>query len=377
MALRSAAESDPFDVVTAEGCLSGRQWPARAALRDSGILQDLEAAEDQLLLVFAMSDLVLCRSLGIPAALAVGLEESDLELLDELSRHCNWDVEERDEYQNRTTGEQPVDANRTACSLESADSPSSGGSLTPNGLTPPANGRTDANRAADETAPQPTTNSSPAVPQIRLALLGWQPQLPSDVEPGGLATCMAHLRDVDAYLGIQLATDIGIWQPRSWSVTCLQKRLDHRILAGAAETIRASFLQDVVSLAEFGQPETPQPLSFAAASAQLRDVLQAPGRRTEQQVRQATAEFQHCLESELVDPLLVAAQESKDPLVRSQLVAAGHITRLLNQEMQAVDRRLQQRAAATPGQGLTPGLPDVKRVLSLADRLVAIAKGLT
>lgn len=84
LALRTEAQQSPFDLLTADGAVSG-DLPIRIALDDHAVKSALDS-KAFLLVAFSISDLVALRAVGLPAVSAAGLERFSAKSLEEF-RH--------------------------------------------------------------------------------------------------------------------------------------------------------------------------------------------------------------------------------------------------------------------------------------------------
>lgn len=269
VALRKRANAAPFDLVTEDGCISQSRRPVIACLEDQSIRDALRDFEQRLLVCFTMLEFVVCRSIGLPASLSVGLDDESMDLLDELAPLCGWDSRERDLYLGKINCEQ-LEAEaaehktletRLAESMAVADA----------GAPHEAIGVTHADEdglfessemAASEAANNEVDGASedPAIqhscaepteacdhisqkyksPSLELTILGWQISTMSQEEPAESASMIGYLRDVDQYLGIEFGDAVIIWTPKPSSLLLIEKRLQHGAVPGAVAAVLES-----------------------------------------------------------------------------------------------------------------------------------------
>jgi hypothetical protein len=78
--LHETAASPPFDLMTGGGCVSGRELPVLAVMRDARMLKMIEQTEENILCVaMSAADAAILLSLNIPATVATGFAELNLE----------------------------------------------------------------------------------------------------------------------------------------------------------------------------------------------------------------------------------------------------------------------------------------------------------
>ncbi|MBC8355317.1 MAG: hypothetical protein H8E66_25350 [Planctomycetes bacterium] len=410
VALRKKEGAAPFDVLTAEGCLSQTRWPAIASLEDLSIRAALADSDNRLLVCFDMLELVVCRSIGLPASLAVGLDDESLDLLDELALLCGWNTRDRDYYLNRLTDEQleAEEARYEALEARLADSMAAADAAARALDEPPQDDVEDQQEcsgaqsseveglevgdsaaaavqdvsddsAADKRAAPSSVKKENDSPIHELTILGWRFPAMSTEEPAELMPLIDYLRDVDQYLGIDL--EVGIWTPKAASIRLIEKRLEHGVIPGAVDAVRDSYEQEGWSLQRYGHPPRRPPSNFAEAVARLREVFRGEGSQLapyEERVKEAMVWFERHLDLDVVVPMLNEAATASDPVRKSNLLVAAELGRMLHREAAAVDQCMQRAVATAVENHTAPAeLPNMKCLLALVDRLMGVSRELS
>lgn len=86
LALRDPRRGGVFELLTADGCISGGALPAIAILQDTVTTDLLRNPLRPLCVAFALRDVLLLRSLGLPATLSLGLQQLGGAELEEFCR---------------------------------------------------------------------------------------------------------------------------------------------------------------------------------------------------------------------------------------------------------------------------------------------------
>jgi hypothetical protein len=414
VSLRKTEGAAPFDIVTDAGCISGNRWPAIAALEDHSMREDLEDLEHRLLLVFSMTELVLCRTLKIPAALSVGLDHGNQELLDALTPLCGWDARERDIYLGKISQEeldaeamklvpwaedQAAQIDQTPMNHELEDDSES--ETQTEAISGDGEGREPRTTVDEDTkadtgeAARPSRNDQrpgtrkPIVGESRagsydasceLVILGWQLTNMSNEEPDELDELVSYLNEVDRYLGIELGGSVDIWTPKKVSFILIEKRLEHGVLRGAVEAVLDSYQEEAFSLYSYRDTSRLPPTNFAEAAAHLREVFRGGGEGTERfedGVKQARAWFERFLDQDVVAPMIAEAAGTADPIRKSNLLVAAELGRLLHRETAVADYRMERVAITAAQRHDVPfEMANIKSCLALVDRLMAVTKEL-
>ena len=408
VALQKKDGAAPFDLVTEDGCISQAQWPVIACLEDQATGEALLECNQRLLVCFSMLELVVCRSIGLPACLSVGLDDESLDLLDELAPFCDWDTRERDMYLGKITDEQ-LEAEaaeyqaletRLAESMAMADAASLSDSTDENldedsragsrASVPTEAANFEGAAAAEDPAihlgtQEPEQDTVNALtenngPFVELAILGWQVSTMSIEEPVELASLISHLRDAEQYLGIDVGDSVSVWQPKASSMRLIEKRLEYGVTSGAASAVLESYVEEGWDLHRYGDVTRRQPTNFAEAVAHLRKVFRQEaggGGPHEERVAKAMAWFEQFLDSDVVTPMLQEAVATNDPIRKSNLLLAAELGRMLHRETAIVDHRLQLAATLALERNQAPEeVTNAKSLLAFVDRLMKVFREL-
>ncbi|MAD80830.1 MAG: hypothetical protein CMJ50_08310 [Planctomycetaceae bacterium] len=392
--LRQKEGGLPLELITELGCVSGNDWPAIASLKDFKIREQLAEAQDRLLLVFGMQDLVVCLSLGIATSLVVGMEEG-LDLVDDLAERCGWDARERQCYRGIVTAEEiaseaerlqsqldqrlaAMDAAVAAeaeVNLEEDDSQEG---------TPESTTDADVAPTTEPSATHETPQSLPPLgrlkpqPSLSIVLLGWRPAELSASEPDDLAPLVERLKTIDEFIGIQMTTEVDIWSPDPRNIQIAETRLEFGVVDGAADALRDNFDEHALSICYFGREPSEGPRNFGEAAAHLRHVLRDDSPRSrpyEDAVQEALASFEALLDRDIATPLAEAGAASADPVKKTNFLLAAELARLLHRQIAIVDFRMERVAQRmTELRDLSQEFADVKGSIALVDRFINVAK---
>jgi len=304
IALRERPQENPFDILTACGCLSGSTPAALTALRDSRTLAQLEETE-VLYTTFRISEVVLLRALGLPATLAVGIHKAgphQLRVLDE------------------KFGEQNPFASAGDRALLMAADPGT-----------PRKHPAVYYAAAQGEPVTPGYSLNPT-----LALLAWSPWLVTDHIPPMVGRTTRFLVSARQHLGLHFP-GIWVWRPSPEELANLKFRMKFRDRRLIKELIEESTnaLDDFGRFSDSRNLEgvgTTQAIDFISAQADLLITL-AEGRsqgRMSNRVQAARRTYDALVESELIAPLQAWALESQDPVIRALGVAVSDVCRHLH-----------------------------------------------
>jgi hypothetical protein len=358
--LRPEPHRRPFAVVTPAGCLGGRDLPVLAALKDYATAEALAAdPERQLWVAGSTADVAALRTAGLPAALALGLEDFGPRELTALCGAFGW----RYPAKGRTVPESPGEPlcpheprpGGGAGTAEAADAARSAHG-------PARSRRLDVSAAADRDA-------------LALNLVAWSPARLALEPPAVLGAVRAHLRAVQDHLGV---TDmqVGIWLPDAGFLERIawQLRFDPQAVSAAA--ILADVERSVGDLLFDRPAPPPEPATYLDAEDQLRLALgrQARGQCGAEEVRRAREQLQDRLDREVLRPLL---QRTGSPTTRNLQVALRQVSRLFHGLGMTMDLSLSQRFSETLGGNGDP-IPagQLQQLTALAQTLMALTKGL-
>lgn len=194
-----AADDAPYEICTAQGCLSQTTLPVLAARRDLVTQTAAAAWEDVFCVAFSMHDVIALRTLGVPAALATGLAELGRKRLRQVAAQFGW---------QRVSG-------APESWFEEVEQSAVGNS-----------------KGARRSAPAP--ESEPADPWP-MTLVNWSPAALQPETPEGLEAVWAHFRAIDDYLSFRL-DDVYVWRPSSSEVKAIRFSLHY----GSPKDVRSA-----------------------------------------------------------------------------------------------------------------------------------------
>lgn len=342
--LRVLPESNPFDLITAEGTLS-RQLPACAMLHDHLTQKGIQKA-GMLCLTFSLPDLIVFRAVGLPAVLATGLANSSGKILKEFAGSLGLDVR----------GGLPG-----ACREPTAmSSPISQFSENP------ANGEPDSSACPPATAGP--LYSHCVRPQ--LFLVDWTPANVSHRRPDEFDAVLRKLANVSDYLGFSL-DDAFVWRPAAQEL----RQIAYCVSNGSRKDVRRALLASLRHSAKLvaQSTDTPKPQqTLLEARARLRKALLRAGGNSDE-VRRRLREYQRAIHETFVAPLMESAVEEPDLQKRSQLAALASINQMLHTE---VEFYLAIQAKAVTHKGLRSDSHDsgLRDLLKMFDILFRFAK---
>ena len=360
IALRSAPDRPPYDVLTLQGLLYQRSWPALAAARDAATIK---AAQDQQRMVFAaesIEDAVILRDAGLAATTMAGLIEYSKTRFMKLAAIYG-------------DGEWPVRDRPIRHSDDSGHSASAEGATTIP-ATP------DGAAVVTQTTTQAELPENPSG-QFKLVLVGWSPrQLTLDL-PLDVPFLARHLEDIRTALGIDLSR-IGVWRPDAKSLKAMKTQAEFQDFDRMAATLRDS-VRRIYDLAEFNRsdnrfppddrgPPTDLGEAHAALVAELEEDRCRPRHGA---VFRREKDYEAIVNARITAPMQKAAMAETNPALRAlAFIHAGLNTQVLLMQPRVQD--LQQLALKLPIEGdpidkaLKPYLGLVTRVESYG-RLLA------
>ena len=340
--LRASPQCLPSDLLTGEGTVSGR-LPACAVLHDY-LVQKWIQRTGILCLVFSMEDMMAFRAVGIPAALAKGLEQITRKSLKDL---CS------------------------SLGLESPDSSvhvSGGLNAAPAAATMPL----PENPVEEEQVPSPSNLSgsmagtdSPTATRPRLFLVAWSPSHRSLNRPGDLDEVLHNLISAGRCLEIDL-DDAFVWRPSETDlqriVFCLTKGNRRHVRKAIEASLRSN-----AKLINQAQVNVEEPSTLPETRARLREALLRPGGKPGER-RRWLRRHQQAIDDIFVTPFLEQAIAEPDPQKRSQLAGLAGINQVVYPAVEVYlakrEKELARRGLNADGQGT-----DVRDLMKMFDIL--------
>lgn len=348
LALRETTDHAPFDLVVNEGCLSG-QLPVCAVMKDERVLK-VAARVGYLAVTFSMEDLAALRLMGLPAISASGLADVRRETMTEF---CQCLAHQRSPKFGQNE-DSPVPSQNTGASTNETCPPEEGEPVTEYSIS-----------SADEQA---------MGPRPELVFVGWSPAKLELVEPDQLKDIVRHFAAIEQYLQVPM-NDVYAWRPTQAELDRLMFCLQHGIRKDVKEALLVSMDQSAEPITA---PARGSAVSKSLPEAMLR--LEDVVRRSvgnEVMEKQAWADYEERVNSELAMPLLQLAMTTAEPMQRNLMATTASIARVLHPQAMLIAAKITRRIA-TSGLGKVGGGPDkdVKRLLELTDRLIDLNKEL-
>jgi hypothetical protein len=294
--LRPSPDAPPADLSTSHGCLSG--LPPLFATAQDRWTQEAHELCPLFFAVFSLRDLRLLRSLGLPVALAAGLDQLNAKTLRLMAK---------------------------AFDVSSAHAPDSIPKVAPASAAPDCNGSLLEGREAK--TPQDTTSRQSCADmglQSRrlLIIVGWSLSDLSLGIPGGVAPLARHLARAEESLDLDVE-NFAVWVPTPDEVEKIRFASQVR----DEESLRrlVSHAQNLLEIQEFldlAKPPDPKPPKVTEDYISLRRKLAAGFREQAQSgsappdLQQTWKRYEAQVRLELVEPLRRQALEAEDPALR-------------------------------------------------------------
>ncbi len=351
IALRDETTAAPYDLLTAEGCLSG-ELPALAVLRDAETRTMLAEWDLELFAAETIDDVLVLRACGLPATLASGFEAAPL---DDVGRLAVFGLTRGPRHRQLVLAQQAEeehDATQPNCS--EVDTAMMGGTV-----------RCSA-REMDNTTAEVEAN---------LMLVAWNPSQLT------CATATAQKRVVDHFLQLNrhLNLDVGNltwWQPKPADVATLEFIAARRSAAMFREVMQDVAFERGESIVNIGKP-APQrpgpPRDLAEAMAAVEGNNQ-PGHHHLVSLDRSTktrAEFFRLLDRDLLAPLRKQAMATGDPVERLLLLTLADLGQVFHS--QSLKIREQRDPSQSSGTHAGDQMP-VKELLAIANSMNSTIK---
>ena len=337
--LRKEQGSNPFDLVTADGCLSGR-LPVCAALEDARMRTAIRKAYDAILAVFSLADLAVLRLASLPVMLASGLPMLGGQALDEFCQAF------RIRYENGRPRYPAKTSNLAGGSKRTTDQ--------------------------DKTDGASKTPVQDPLHRCDLVVVGWSPARLTTQNPEELNEFVAHFRRIEQHFRLAL-NNVYLWQPTPKDVEGITFCAKH----GQRKDLRAALKNSIdESACELtwlpNQASVPKNLATTVALLQEATLDAADDRDTEARL---WADYQGKINDELVRPLTEQAAASKEPAEKALLMAMAGISQLAHPHAMSIAAKVAKSLKKTTLSKVGP-LPEneLRQLLSMSDRIVALAK---
>jgi len=340
--LRHAPHDNPFDLLTDDGTTSGR-LPLAAAIQDHRVAAGI-AERGLLCIAFSLPDMVSLRAVGVPAALAMGLDEITCKSLQELRSALG-----------------PPGAGHAAPAGHSDIQP-------PSAAAAEAGGIQETHAAGSSSSSPAAANSGPGmIDPPQLIFVGWSPARLSSERPASLDRVLREIQGIAGCLGIDLA-EVSVWRPTVAEIQqitfALSKGVQHDVVQAILKSIDQSAQPVIPSARDQGTPG-----DFLQARARLHEALARPRSGPNYRRRRLQA-YQKAVDKNFVEPLLLRAAEESNPQEGSRLAVLAEINRLLYPSLALYAARLEREIIRTGPSGKEDSLQnkDVMKLFELVYR---------
>lgn len=268
IALRKTRTSEPFELLTAGGILSGRMLPICASSRDERVRNMIQATKHNVLCVStSLTDLAVLSSLKIPATLATGLADLSGSYLQQVQEEFHLCPMKPKTYE-------------------------------------------DFFRVAEEEDKKESSHD--------FVLVGCSLTELSLNKPEGLSAIASHLAGVEEYIDVPLDR-FYVWYPTMKAMNqigfCLKHADRHKVRDVILESIDLSTGQ-LIAPRQSNQDDSPRNLEEAI---QRLSHLRSKPRRNFDDERLAWEDIQHLIKRDSIGPLQQAAEDAVDPIERDFL----------------------------------------------------------
>ena len=344
---------DPFEIVTSNGLISGRNLPMFAARYDHHTVAALREFDGMLLLAFSMATCVLLRSLGLPVVFATGLDDLNPEQVCILEGMLGSGTlpDGAREPQAETAGDAVPDTGDHGCA--EGDASANPDVLQASSLICSTSTNIQSQFCTAAALAHLDQETDGTVPVQAVILVAWEPAALELHMPPGVASLVQFLASAERHLGIDLSA-CGTWVPSEDDLEALQFCLRH----GNNDRIRSILLESIeertFTLCNTIDGHIGPPLvsdDYVSAQADLRRCLDARGRDDgehgapeAEQLARVIARHEATIERHLVVPLVEEAMALSNPLLRNLRVTAANGFRTIHRNAPHVDmRRVEER----------------------------------
>jgi hypothetical protein len=393
IAMRSSEGSQPFDLMTAAGCVADERPAVAVALEDQMANQKEFDFELPLLIAFSMADVVVFRALGMPAAIAAGLDRlspSAVDVLCEALRVKRPKLVTREELQSQfdsslqthVPGFLGADA---AFRGMASGAPRSGGPVHAH----PSDKQTEPEQAdvdpisSSDSPPLtgPTAYKDPDEERLDrnqprpVLFVGWSPADLNRELPTNLRGVSDHFCRLRGYLGIDL-DNIDFWQPAAAEIERLKYFAQHREHAWFRQRLQDSLEDSTKALCAL---TTGSPASLSLTETMHRLLKSAYGNSASQlgnqDCDQQWREFVRLLDEQLIGRLRDEGDIASRPQEAVLWYTLAGLTRVvITQEMSVTLSSARLDLSRDEQQAATPSRVKFAELLSGTDRIISLAR---
>lgn len=350
------------DMLTETGSVFEEELPIFSALVGEQLLLLPDNEDHEVLAVFSINDLVVLRSCGIPATLAVGIER--LSRI-EVDRFC---------LVFGLSREKSLRVRDLECILEEEEEASS---VPLDPIQRMFRGRTTGETGTvhlhpDEGVDQDVNGEEPL--GKRLVFVTWSPSALDRTSPAAFDDVASSLKELKQYLGVDLY-EICVWPATSEDIDRLRFFASRQDAESIRETLLDRLYSGVRSLEQLGREEERQlmvPVDLPTAIQMLREseLAEDSDGDARQRRRESLQHVERLLHEQVIAPLMNESMASPDPRERALgLATAQAMQMFLTKSMIAnarTARALSRKGIA--GVGALP-LEEIQELMAMEDRV--------
>ncbi|MDA1013721.1 MAG: hypothetical protein O3A00_04610 [Planctomycetota bacterium] len=367
--LRDASTHQPYELMTHAGCLAEDALPIFEVLRDGCTQRLLEQGAGDLFVAFDLEHVVMLRACGLPATLAVGLDDLPLEQVDQFCDSFGMGGFKSDLAMFRE-----VIAENGNQSEYHPDDPIR------RVMQNMTNGE-DSGTGRTATCPVAESREVSAEPiRAQLVFLGWTPLELANAVPLPLKAVVDHLHQLERFMGVDLH-ELGLWRADEESLERLRFIAARRSTAIFKEALLEAAENIGAGIVQFGKDKPlalGPPNDYATALARLHESSSAEGRTRlpgPDQRKEAWRDVQRLLNQQVVGPVRELALATSNPIERNLLMGFAELSSVFHMQTvvmgEQLDRRIADRGVECGGQ-----LPEdqFKNLMAMTDRLIGMAR---
>lgn len=371
--LFQAADRLPIDAVLSDGLLLGDEAPPYVAAHDGRLASAMRSSNHLLLVVPALEDVLACECLGMAAVPFAGMDRLNLIELHQLEEITS----SSSQLLLPETIEQTAEGDCSSAAADSSD-------VLNRGMPEPRATQQVAldHDAADDVLSEdgfdviefPFDDSLP----LEIIISGWSFARQQSLPEQEIQRLISRLAGAQRFLSIDLSA-VAVWVPRPGDIQrisfCWDVRDRDAVRNAVLESISGACysLSAAVSgrIALWQSPGT-YLKARSALSRGLRNTENVPMDRSE-----LVEVFEHCLQSQIIEPLLEDGVNHRDPIVGALHMELANISSLLQSQAPFLQHDLMQAGIRVESRDKRGTLERSIRIrMQLVDRLVRIVREL-
>ncbi len=363
--LRDPLTQQPYELLTASGCLSLNAVPVFEILRDSRTQHLLEHGNGDLIVAYDIDHVAMLRACGLPAVLAVGLTDLPLEHVQRFSELFGLTTYRRECVSGGENGAGHGD--ESPCHPEDPLRQMHSQMHERVGDEPPL--MTCAEASSADSLAEPIGG--------QLVFLAWTPlELSSDVPPQ-LTEVFTYLRQLQRFIGLDV-NDIGLWKAEEEAIQRLHFIAERKSAAFFKEAFLESAENIDVGIEPIGKKRSLMSVdSYAMALTRLHECCSGEGGRlshSPHQTDEAWREVQRLLGQQVIGPLRELALAATSPIERNLLMGFAELSGVFHMQSLVMGVQLSRRIADRRMEGRQLPEDQFKNLMAMADRLIGMAK---